>query len=147
MTTLTTSIPERTTTDMSAPSTSKGLRWTGYIVTGLITAFMLLDGVLKLIKIQPVIDGTVRLGYPESSIRVIGSAALISAILYAIPQTTVHGAILLTGFLGGAVATHLRAGEPLFNCTFPVIFGVIAWLGVYCRDARLRSLLPLRRLP
>ena len=144
MSTISTSIPGRAR-ETSAPSTSKGLRVTGYILTGLITAFMLLDGVLKLMKIQPVIDGTVRLGYPESSIRIIGAAALVGAILYAIPQTTVIGAIVLTGFLGGAVATHLRAGEPLFNCTFPVLFGVIAWLGVYCRDARIRQLLPLRR--
>src|SRR5688572_395269 len=147
MRTLTPSIPGRTmVSPVSTPSTSKGMRWTGYVLSGLITAFMLLDGVMKIIKIQPVIDGTTRLGYPESSIRVIGTAALVSAILYAIPQTAVVGAILLTGFLGGAVATHLRAGEPVFHCTIPIVFGVIAWLGIYCRDARLRKLMPIRQI-
>jgi hypothetical protein len=124
---------------------SKGMLWAGYIITGLITAFMLLDGVLKIIKIRPVVEGTAKLGFPESSIRVIGFAALISAVLYAIPVTTVLGAILLTGFLGGAVVTHLRAGDPAFQCIFPILFGIVAWMGIYLRDARLRSLAPLRR--
>lgn len=124
---------------------SKPVLWTGRVLTTLIVLFMLFDGLMKVIKIQPVVEATARLGYPESTIRAIGVAALVAAILYALPQTAVLGAIVLTGFLGGAVATQVRAGEPTFNCVFPVIFGVIAWLGLYLREARLRGIAPLRR--
>jgi hypothetical protein len=123
---------------------SKGMLWTGRVLSGLIVLFMLLDGVMKLIKPQLVIDATKELRYPESTIIGIGIAATLSALLYAIPQTAVLGAILLTGYLGGAVATHVRVGESVFIYVFAAVFGVIAWLGLYLRDARLRSLVPLR---
>jgi hypothetical protein len=119
--------------------------WTGRVLAALIVMFMLFDGLMKVIKIQPVIDATTRLGYPESSIRGIGIAALVGAILYLIPQTAVLGAIVLTGFLGGAVATQVRVGEPLFNCCFPILFGIVAWLGLYLREPRLRELTLLRK--
>ena len=126
-------------------NTSNGMLWTGRVLTTLIVLFMTMDGVMKLIKPQFVVKETTRLGYPESSIVPIGAAALTGAILYAIPQTSVLGAIILTGFLGGAVATHVRVGEQSWY--FAIIFGIVAWLGVYFRDARVRSLVPFRQLP
>ena len=125
-------------------NTPAPVRWIGRILTALIVVFMLVDGVTKIIRIHPVVEATVKLEYPESSIRGIGIAALAGALLYAIPQTSVLGAILLTGFLGGAVATQVRAGEPYVY--FPVAFGVVTWLGIYLRDARLRAVLPFRPL-
>ncbi len=131
------------TTDNATISTPRGMLWTGRVLTALISLFMLFDGAMKIIKIQPVIEGTAKLGYPENSIRFIGAACLVSAILYAIPQTAVLGAILLTGYLGGAIATHVRASEASY--VFAFVFGVVTWLGIYFRDARLRALIPLRQ--
>ena len=135
MTTLTIETPNR--------SQSKAPIWIGRTLSMIIVLFMLFDGAVKVIKIQPVVEGTVKAGYPESSIIPIGLAALVSAILYAIPQTAVLGAILLTGYFGGAVATHVRLGDS--NYLFAAMFGVIAWLGIYLRDARLRALIPIRQ--
>jgi hypothetical protein len=131
-------------TETCTLNTSKPMRWTGRVLTTLIVLFMLFDAFGKLVMVQPVIDGTAELGYPISTIRPIGAAALLGAVLYAIPQTSVLGAIVLTGFLGGAVATHVRVSD--MNWLFAVVFGIIAWLGIFLRDARLRSLLPLRRV-
>ena len=130
---------------IEAPRESKVMLWTGRVLTTLIVLFMLMDGAMKLNPPPFVVEATIKLGYPESSIRPIGAAALLGAILYAIPQTSVLGAIILTGFLGGAVATHVRAGES--NWIFAVVFGIVTWLGLYLRDARLRALLPLRQMP
>jgi pimeloyl-ACP methyl ester carboxylesterase len=119
--------------------------WAGRIISALIAMFLLMDGVMKLLKPEPVVTGTVELGYPESVIVPLGIALLASVVLYIIPRTAVLGAILLTGYLGGAVATHVRVLHPLFSHTlFPVYMGVLLWLGLVLRDARLRSLLPLR---
>jgi hypothetical protein len=123
--------------------TSRAMLWTGRVLTALIVLFMLFDAYGKLAKIQPVLEGTVKVGYPESTIRPIGAAALLGAVLYAIPQTSVLGAIVLTGFLGGAVATHVRIADN--NYFFAIIFGIVTWLGIYFRDARLRRLIPLRQ--
>src|SRR4051794_32992914 len=108
--------------DLQAPPVSKSALWTGYILSGLSILFMLFDGVMKLIKPAAVVTATVQLGYPESVITDIGIALLVSTVLYAIPRTSVLGAILLTGYLGGATATHVRMGGPLFNIVFPAIF-------------------------
>jgi hypothetical protein len=102
--------------------------------------FLLIDGAMKLVKPAPVVEATVGLGYPESVIVPIGVVLIVCTILYLIPKTSVLGAILLTGYLGGAVATHVRTGESLFSIIFPVIFGVLLWLGLYLRDSRLRAL-------
>jgi hypothetical protein len=123
---------------------SKASLWIGRIVSYLAALFLLLDGVMKLVKPAVVVDATVKLGYSESTIIPIGIVLIISTILYLIPATSVLGAILLTGYLGGAVATHVRAGEGAFPIVFPVIFGSVIWLGLYLRDARLRSFIPLR---
>jgi hypothetical protein len=107
--------------------------------------FMLLDGVMKLIKPAPVVEGTLQLGYPASVITPLGIVVIACTILYLIPKTSVLGAILLTGYLGGAVATHVRVLAPLFSVIFPVIFGVLLWGGLWLRDNRLRALIPLKR--
>jgi hypothetical protein len=125
---------------------SKASLWTGRILSILSILFFLMDAVMKLIKPAFVVDATVKLGYQESVIQSLGMALLISTILYAIPSTSVLGAILLTGYLGGAVASNLRAGSPLFsNVLFPVYFALVLWGGLYLRDKRLRELVPLRR--
>jgi DoxX-like family len=125
---------------------SKASLWTGRILSILSILFFLMDAVMKLIKPAFVVDATVKLGYQESVIQSLGMALLISTILYAIPPTSVLGAILLTGYLGGAVASNLRAGSPLFsNVLFPVYFALVLWGGLYLRDKRLRELVPLRR--
>ena len=119
----------------------KWMLWTGRVLTALIVLFMLFDGSFKIIKHPMVVEGTAKLGYPENTILWIGLAATVSALIYAIPQTTVLGAILLTGYLGGAVATHVRVSEK--DYFFAIFFGVLTWLGIYLRDPRLRVLVPL----
>jgi hypothetical protein len=118
----------------------------GRIISGLVTAFMLFDGIFKLPKPAPVVDSFKTLGYDPNIAITIGVLSLVCAILYAIPRTSILGAILLTGYLGGAVATHVRVGDPLFtHILFPVYLGVLAWLGLYLRDEHLRALVPLRK--
>lgn len=123
---------------------SKKILWTSYVISFLPALFLLLDGVMKLIKPAPVVEATVQLGYPESTIVGIGIVLLFCTVLYLIPRASILDAILLTGYLGGAVATHVRVGDSLFTILFPVIFGGLIWGGLYLRDERLRSLVPLR---
>lgn len=117
--------------------------WAGRIISTLVVLFLLFDGIIKLIKPDYVVGATVKLGYPESVIFGIGLVLLISTNLYIFPRTSILGAILLTGYLGGATATHVRVGDPFY---FPVIFGVLVWVGLYLRDSRLRTLIPLRKV-
>jgi DoxX-like family len=125
-------------------SVSKGNLWAGRIVSGLVVLFMIFDGVTKVMKARQVIEATVRIGFPESSIVGIGATLLVCTALYVIPRTSVLGAILLTGYLGGATAANVRMGGPAFNASFPIIFGVLVWLGLFLRERRLRALIPLR---
>ena len=125
-------------------SISKKRLWAGRIISALPALFLLIDGVMKLVKPAPVVDATVRLGYPESVIVGLGLVLLVCTVLYMIPHTSVLGAILLIGYLGGAVATHVRVGDSLFPVVFPSIVGVLIWAGLYLRDGRLRALIPLR---
>jgi len=125
------------------PVSTKAL-WGGRIATGLPALFLVFDSVLKLVKPAPVVEGTVRLGYPESLIIPLGIVLLSCTVLYLIPRTSVLGAILLTGYLGGAVATHVRIGQGPFEPIFPIALGVLLWGGLYLRDARVRALIPLR---
>ena len=119
--------------------------WAGYILSALPALFLLLDALGKLFKPEPVVTGTLDLGYQESVIVPLGVLLLVCTALYIIPKTSMLGAILLTGYLGGAVATHVRLANPLFtHQLFPVYLGALLWLGLYLRDARLRSLLPFR---
>lgn len=123
---------------------SKKRLWAGRAFSALPALFLLLDGVMKLIKPAPVVEATVRLGYPEGVILGLGIILIACTALYVIPRTSMLGAILLTGYLGGAVATHMRASDPWFPVFFPVIIGVLVWGGLYLRDERLRALFPLR---
>jgi hypothetical protein len=104
-----------------------------------------MDGVMKLFKPAVVVEGTVKLGYQETVIVPLGIVLLTCTVLYIIPRTSILGAILLTGYLGGAVATHVRVGEALFSISFPIILGVLIWGGLWLRDYRLRALVPLRK--
>ena len=127
--------------------TETTMRRTGYVMSGLVIAFMLLDGAMKLVPLDIVITTTAALGYPATTefARGLGIVALLCTALYAVPRTSVLGAILLTAYMGGTVATHLRAGNPLFtHMLFGVYLAVLAWGGLYLRDARLRALLPFR---
>jgi DoxX-like family len=129
----------------TAPA-SKAMLWTGRIMSGVVVLFLLFDSTMKLIKIAPVVEAQAVLGYPDELARVIGGIVLVCALLYAFPRTSVLGAILLTGLLGGAIASHLRIGSPIFSHTlFGVYLGLLAWGGLFLRDARLRMLIPLRR--
>lgn len=128
----------------TAPVSKKRL-WAGRVISALPALFLLVDGVMKLVKPAPVVEATVRLGYPESVILLLGIVLITCTVLYLIPRTSILGAILLTGYLGGAVATHVRVGEGLFPIGFPIIFGVLIWGGLWLRDDRLRALIPLRR--
>ena len=109
-----------------------------FAVAGL---FLLVDSVMKVLRLAPAIEGTVQLGYPENTVLGIGLVQLLCVALYVIPQTSILGAILLTGYLGGAIATHLRHGDPLFSHTiFPIYVALLLWGGLYLRDRRVRAL-------
>ena len=125
---------------------SRKALWAGRIVSALPVLLLLMDGVMKLLKPSFVVEANVKLGYQESVIIPLGVVLITCAVLYAIPQTSVLGAILLTGYLGGTVATHLRAGSPVFShMLFGVYLGIMLWGGLYLRDDRLRALIPYRR--
>jgi hypothetical protein len=127
---------------VSPPGT---LLWTGRILTTLVTLFMLFDAVGKFVMPRQVVEAFARLGFPTILGASIGTLLAVSTVVYAIPRTAVLGAILLTGYLGGAVAIQMRAGSPVFETVFPVIFGVLAWAGIYLRDCKLRAVFPVRR--
>jgi hypothetical protein len=122
----------------------KALRWIGWILSVLPALMLLLGGVMNLTKAPAAVEGAVKLGFPESVVFGLGVVVVICVILYLIPQTAVLGAILLTGWLGGAVASHVRAGDPWAHIIVPPVFGAILWLGLYLRDPRLRALIPIR---
>ena len=119
--------------------------WTGRVMSGIVILFMIFDMTIKLMRLKVVDDAMTELGYPTHLAFYIGVMELIIIVLYAIPRTAVLGAILFTGILGGAIATHLRVGDPIFSHDlFGVYLGLLAWGGLYFRDERLRSLIPLR---
>jgi len=121
--------------------------WAGRIISALPVLFLLMDSVMKLMKLAPVVEATVKLGYPAETIVPLGIILLTCTVLYVVPRTSVLGAILLTGYLGGAVATHVRVGDPLFShVLFPVYLGVMIWFGLYLRDNRAGEVVPLCRL-
>jgi DoxX-like family len=123
-------------------------RWTprvGTALVGLVTLFMLMDAVMHLLVPPPVIDAFRRLEFPTGLAVSLGIVELVCVALYAVPRTAVLGAILLTGYLGGATAINLRVGDPAFETLFPVIVGVLAWGALYLREERVRALLPLGR--
>lgn len=122
--------------------------WAGRIVTAIPVLFLLFDAVIKFTQIAPVRESFAQLGYPERLAPAIGALALACLILYLIPRTSVLGAILLTAYLGGAVATHVRVGNPLVtHALFPTYVALLLWGGLWLRDDRLRALIPLRSQP
>jgi hypothetical protein len=133
-------------TALAVQTSSKAL-WTGRILSGLVVLFLLVDAGFKLIKPlpAPAVQAFGQLGYPVGLAAGIGILLLACVALYAVPRTSVLGAILLTGYLGGAVASHVRVGDPWFShALFPVYIGLLVWGGLYLRDQRLRALIPLR---
>lgn len=131
---------------MTTTNDSKKKPWAGYILSGLAVLFLLFDSIGKLVKPDVVVEGTLELGYPEGTITGIGVTLLVCTLLYIWPRTAVLGAILLTGFLGGAVATHVRVGNPVFShILFPVYLGLFLWGGLFLRDRTVRELIPMRK--
>ncbi len=128
-------------TESQAAPASKMLLWAGRFFSALPVLMLLMSGVMKLVKPEPVVEGFTRLGYDESLALVLGLVEIACTVVYIIPQTAVLGAILLTGYLGGATATHVRVGDSFI---IPIILGVLVWGGLYLREARLRTLLPVR---
>jgi hypothetical protein len=128
---------------VATPPASKGALWTGRVISALPVLLMLFGAVFTFVKPAEAREGMIKHGYAEHHVIPIIIVEVCCVILYVIPQTAVLGAILLTGYLGGATATHVRVSEPWF---MPVIVGILVWLGLYLRDPRLRALVPLRRL-
>lgn len=131
-----------------ATPASRGALWTGRVLSGLIVLFMIFDGVIKLPPLDVVTQTMAQLGWPADAgtARLLGVVGLLSTALYVLPRTSVLGAILLTAYMGGAISTHVRIGNPLFSHTlFGVYLGVILWGGLYLRDARVRALIPFSR--
>ena len=123
-----------------------GSRIAGIVCTSVAALFLSLDTVLKVLRLDVAVEGTTSLGYPAETVVWIGGLQLICLALYLVPQTAVLGAVLMTGYLGGAVATHVRIGSPLLTHTlFPVYVALFLWAGLYLREPRLRGLLPVRR--
>jgi hypothetical protein len=127
---------------MSSGRASTVSFWIGWVISLLPALVMLLGAFFNISRQPHAISGFEKYGFSDQLVRPIGLAALVCAILYLIPQTSVLGAILLTGYLGGATCTHIRAGEPQF--IFPVLFGVLVWLGLLLRDNRIRALIPFK---
>ena len=123
-------------------SVSKAALWTGRVISTLPVLMLLMSATMKFMKPPMVMEGFTKMGYPEHLALTLGIVELACTVLYVFPRTAVLGAILLTGYLGGATATHVRIGEAFH---MPVLFGVLVWLGLYLRDPRLRALVPLRK--
>jgi small ligand-binding sensory domain FIST len=118
--------------------------WTGRVISGLVVLFMLFDGVTKILKLSQVLQASARLHLSIADTVGIGIVLLICTAIYVIPRTAILGAILLTGYLGGATAIQLQAQSPVFENAFPVIFGVLVWAGLFFRDSQLRAMIPVR---
>ena len=130
---------------MTVESPTKKRSIPGYVLTGFVALFLTFDTVLKVLQLAPAMQGTTELGYPASAVLVIGLIELACLVLYLVPRTSVLGALVLTGYLGGAIATHVRIGSPLLTHTlFPIYVALMVWGGLYLRESRLRALLPFR---
>lgn len=132
---------------ISTTHTSPGSRsqlWVGRILTAFVVLFLVFDGIEKVLMVPAVMSMMAPLGYPNTVLRAVGIILLICTALYAIPRTSVLGAVLLTAYLGGATASFVRVGQPLGSTLFPVTIAVIAWAAIFLRERRLRSLIPLR---
>lgn len=132
------------TTDFAAPS--KGQLWTGRVLSGIAVLFLLFDATIHILKPEPVVTAFGQLGYPLTASVPIGVIELVCIALYLIPVTSILGAVMLTGYLGGAIATQLRVGAPLFSTLlFPIYVALFVWGGLYLRDPIVRTIIPARR--
>ena len=131
--------PAQTTTPFL---TENKLRWTGRVLSALPVLFLIMDATMKLLRVPVAVQGTAKLGYPVGMIVPLGVIEAVSLVLYLYRRTALFGVIILTGYLGGAVATHVHAGDPLFShILFPVYFATFLWAGLCLRDRRFRALL------
>ena len=129
---------------MTSRSTSAKSLWTGRIISAIVVLFLLFDSITKIVQAPFVMKASAQLGYSAGTIPIIGITLLVCVVIYVIPRTSVLGAVLLTGYLGGAVATNLRSGASLFsNVLFPVYFGIFVWAGLYLRYQNLRRFIPI----
>jgi hypothetical protein len=126
----------------SSQTQSKAALWTGRIISTLCILFLLFDAIMKIVRESHSVQGTLDLGWPDSSVSILGIILLLCTIFYIVPRTSILGAILLTGYLGGAIATGARIDHPYI---FALVFGVLVWSGLFLRDARLRTLIPLKK--
>ena len=124
---------------------SKGRLWSSYILQGLVSIMFLMGAVMNLSMSEQAVEGATAMGYPESSVVYLGLILLVSTILYIIPRTSGFGAILLTGWLGGAVATHIIHGDSAFEIFFPVLFGLVLWLALWLRQDKVQTLTSLKK--
>lgn len=133
-------------TILTSHAGSRRQLWAGRVLSSLAVLFLLFDSTGKLLQVQPVINGTIQLGYPPDIVFTLGVILLTCVVVYVIPRTSVLGALLLTGYLGGAVATHVRVENPLFShILFPTYVAALLWGGLILRDPQLRAFLPIRR--
>jgi hypothetical protein len=131
---------------IGAVEVSTGRLWTGWIVSGLVALFMLFDAGAKFARPAPVVEAFARIGWPIELSSTLGAILLVCTVIYLVPQSAVLGAVLLTGYLGGAVATNLRLQNPLLTHTlFPGYLGVLIWVGLWLREPRIGSVFPLLR--
>lgn len=132
----------------STSQISKVRLWTARIMGGIVILFMLMDSIFKFIQPEEVVQGTLELGFSEHHIPILGTLGLVSILLYAFPRTSILGAVLLTGYWGGAIATHLRLDNPLFShILFPVFLGILAWGALWLKVEQLQNLFPLIKKP
>ena len=139
------SAPSIVRTSASARASAGRRVWTGRILSGLVSLFLAFDLIVKLVQQSDAVKATAQLGFPDGTLVLLGVIQLICLIAYLVPRTAVIGAVLWTGYLGGALATHLRVGGPAFNFIFPLLVAAMLWGGLYLRDARVRSLVAAAR--
>lgn len=124
----------------SSPAFSKSRIWTGRIISTLVVLFLAFDAITKLIREPHVMEATKQMGLTPATVVTVGAILSVCLVVHLVPRLAVVGAVLLTGYLGGAAATNMVVGHAFFECIFPVIFGALVWLGLYLRDGRVRSL-------
>lgn len=124
---------------------SKTRVWVSYVLQGLISIMFLMGALMNLLQTEEAVAGATALGFPESSVVYLGLILLVATVLYIVPQTSGFGAILLTGWLGGAVATHIIHGDSVFQVVFPVLFGIIVWVALWLRQGKVQALASLKK--
>lgn len=129
----------------STPASSKKMYWVGWVMSVLPIPMLAMSFTFKITKAVPAVEGFSKMGYPAGALVPLGIVEMLCTVLYLVPQTSVLGAILLTGYLGGAVDVHVRNGDPVAQVATPVILGILVWGGLFLRDSRIRALVPFRK--